>query len=147
MSRTANPETTLPGARHRLERAGTGVVEVTEICPPATEWEQLENLFTTANAELLWNDFLVIEYDDAPAASDTPAARVRTGSGGAECAVRSTRQLPPDAWPQRTEFFEASGWRQLLGSDQPWTSGPQPPAEAAHRDSHGHRPGAVSHEH
>ncbi|MDO5366955.1 hypothetical protein [Kocuria sp.] len=133
MSPTVNPETPVPGARHRLERAGIGVVEVTELCPPATEWEELEHLLTVAIAQLLWNDFLVIEYDHTPATSDTPAAWVRTGPGGAECAVSSARQLPPEAWPHHTEFFEASGWRRPLGVDQPWTSGPHPPEEAARR--------------
>lgn len=133
MSPTVNPETPVPGARHRLERAGIGVVEVAEVGPLTTEWEKLANLFAVAIEELLWNDFLVIEYDDAPAASETPAAWVRTGPGGAECAVSSARQLPPEVWPHCTEVFEAAGWRSPLGTDQPWTSGPHPPAEAALR--------------
>ena len=83
MSPTVNPETPVPGARHRLERAGIGVVEVTELCPPATEWEELEHLLTVAIAQLLWNDFLVIEYDHTPATSDTPAAWVRPSEDAA----------------------------------------------------------------
>lgn len=133
MSPTVDPETPFPGARHRLERAGIGVVDVTEAKRPSTEWERLEVLFTEAIENLLWNDFLVIEYDGAPATAETPAAWVRTGPGGAECAVSSAHQLPPEAWPHHTEFFESAQWRHPLGTDQPWTSGPHAPAEAARR--------------
>lgn len=133
MSPTISPETPVPGGRHRLERAGIGVVDVTESSQPVDEWERLEALFAKAIEELLWNDFLILEYDGAPTDSDTPAAWVRTGPGGAECAVSSARQLPPEAWPHRTEFFENAHWNRPLATDQPWTSGPHEPAEAAHR--------------
>ncbi len=82
MSPTVNPETPVPGGRHRLERAGIGVVDVTESCQSVAEWEKLEALFAGAIEELLWNDFLVLEYDGAPTDSDTPAAWVRTGRAG-----------------------------------------------------------------
>lgn len=133
MCPTVNPETPVPGGRHRLERAGIGVVDITEPCHSAAEWEKLQALFAGAIVDLLWNDFLVLEYDGAPAGSDTPAAWVRTGPGGAECAVSSAHQLPPEAWPHRTEYFENAGWNLPLAPDQPWTSGPHEPEEAAHR--------------
>lgn len=79
MCPTVNPETPVPGGRHRLERAGIGVVDITEPCHSAAEWEKLQALFAGAIVDLLWNDFLVLEYDGAPAGSDTPAAWVRTG--------------------------------------------------------------------
>ncbi|WP_016997301.1 hypothetical protein [Kocuria atrinae] len=41
--------------------------------------------------------------------------------------------MPPEAWPHRTEFFENAQWNHPLATDQPWTSGPHEPAEAAHR--------------
>ena len=48
-------------------------------------------------------------------------------------AVSSAHQLPPEEWPHRTEYFENAGWNLPLAPDQPWTSGPHEPEEAAHR--------------
>lgn len=133
MSPTDYPEKPVTGGLRRLERAGIGVVDTTQPSRSAAEWEKLEILLASAIEELLWNDFLVIEYDGAPPDAETPAGWVRTGPGGVECAVSSAQQLPPESWPHDSAHFESAGWRPPLTPDRPWTSGPHEPTEAAQR--------------
>ena len=118
------------GDHGRLERAGIGVVDLTSTRTHNGAWRQLQAQCAGAISKLKWNDFLVIDYEGG---QDTPAAWVRTGPRGVECAVTSAGQLAPEVWPHHTEFFEENRWRPPAGADQPWTSGPHDPPEAARR--------------
>lgn len=115
-----------------LERAGIGVVDLTEPARPDGAWQRLGRLLARAMRELAWNDFLILDYDAAPG-QETPAAWFRTGPRGVECAVSSVADPTGASWPEHPEYFRAGGWLDPLELGQPWTSGPHAPHEAAER--------------
>lgn len=133
MSFTIDSGQSTTGDRHRLERADIAVVDATSTRRLEGAWGRLQTQCAKAIRELKWNDFLVVDYDLAPADADTPAAWIRTGPKGAECAVTSAQQLSAEEWPFHAEHFQEHGWRAPAGTDQPWTSGPHDPLDAALR--------------
>ncbi|MGY4843675.1 hypothetical protein ACW9PK_02665 [Kocuria sp. MNB10] len=144
MSHSRTPHGHGPSTEVALRRAGIGVVLARVASavpdPPVCPWSRLESVLTGAIAGMLWNDFLMVEYDPPEGTPDVPAAWVRTGPRGVQCALQRVAGRSAAATHGPAEFtgpwcpaerLRSWGWDDPTAPGRPWTCGPCLPRAAA----------------